>query len=148
MTKPYMQDVGVRGDDRGTFVPFLNNTNALPDQDGLAIKRMYYVYNYGKGVIRGFHFHEIEWKYFIIVNGSAKIVAINPEDPSDIHTFVSSARKPTTIVIPPGYANGWMSLEEETILICGSTASFDESIADDKRRDPYTWGDVWSVKAR
>ncbi len=146
--KPYIQEVVARGDDRGTFVPFLNNTNALPDQEGLAIKRMYYVYNYGKGIIRGFHYHKLEWKYFIIVSGAAKFVALNPEHSEEVFTFISSARKPNMIVVPPTYANGWISLEENTILICGSTASFEESIADDKRYDPYTWGDHWTVKAR
>lgn len=146
--KPYAQDIQARGDDRGTFIPFLNSTNDLPDFPGLAIKRLYYVYNYGRGVIRGFHFHQREWKYFIISSGSAKFVAINPDQPDDMHTFISSSRKPTLVVIPPGYANGWVSLEDNTVLICGSTASFEESVVDDKRLDPLTWGDVWTVKPR
>lgn len=146
--KPYTTEINPHSDDRGVFVPFLNNTHQLPDQKGLIIKRMYYAYNYGKGVIRGFHFHLKEWKYFIIVNGAAKFVALNPNDPRDIHTFISSARKPNLIVVPPGYANGWISLEDNTVLVCGSTASFEESIADDMRYDPYKWGDVWTIKAR
>lgn len=146
--KPYAVEVAIKGDDRGTFIPFLNSTNNLPDQQGLQIKRMYYVYNYGKGIIRGFHFHQQEWKYFIIVSGAAKFVAINPNDEKDQFSFISSARKPTMVVIPPGYANGWISLEDNTILVCGSTASFEESLADDNRMDPYKFGDVWTVKAR
>ncbi len=147
-TKPYAMEITVKGDDRGTFIPFLNSSDDLPGTNGLKIKRMYYVYNYGKGIIRGFHFHENEWKYFIIVSGSAKFVAINPVDEKEQFTFISSARKPTLVVIPPGFANGWVSLEDNTILVCGSTSSFEESIADDKRTDPYKFGDVWSVKPR
>ncbi len=146
--KPYIKEITPKGDDRGTFVPFLDATNNLPDQEGLAIKRMYYVYNYGKGVVRGFHFHQKEWKYFMIVNGAAKFVLINPESPEEIFTFVSSARKPVLVVVPPGFANGWVSLEDNTVLVCGSTASFDESVADDQRFDPYKWGDVWTIKGR
>jgi len=146
--KPYAQAIAVRGDDRGTFVPFLNEANALPDWEGLAIKRLYYVYNYGSGVVRGFHFHQKEWKYFIVVSGAAKFVALSPDKPEEIFTFISSARMPNLIVIPPGFANGWVSLEDNTVLVCGSTASFEESIADDKRMDPYKWGDVWEVKGR
>ena len=148
MNKPYIQEINARSDDRGTFVPFLNEANALPDQKNLAIKRIYYVYNYGKGVVRGFHFHEKEWKFFIITNGAAKFVAINPNDEKDQHIFISSSRRPNSIVIPPGYANGWVSLEDNTILVCGSTSSFEESVDDDKRFDPYKWGDVWAVKGR
>lgn len=146
--KPYSQLIGVRGDDRGTFVPFLNGANALPDQEGLVIKRIYYVYNYGRGVVRGFHFHKKEWKYFIIVSGAAKFVVLAPEKPEEVFTFVGSSRMPNLVVVPPGYANGWVSLEDGTVLVCGSTASFEESIVDDQRFDPYKWGDVWTVKGR
>lgn len=146
--KPSSRPVKVSGDDRGTFVPFLAEANALPEQPGLAVKRIYYVYNYGRGVIRGFHFHKIEWKYFVVVSGAAKIVALNPDLPEEKFVFVSSARKPELIIIPPGFANGWVSLEENTVLVCGSTSSFEESIKDDQRFDPHQWGDVWSVKAR
>lgn len=146
--QPYQKEIEVKTDDRGIFVPFLNNANNLADEKNLAIKRNYFVYNYGKNVIRGFHFHKKEWKYFIIVNGAAKFVAINPENPEEKFTFISSSRKPNLIVIPPGYANGWISLEDNTILICASTSTFEESINDDQRFDPYKWGDVWSVKGR
>ena len=146
--KPSCQEINARSDDRGTFVPFLNQADELPEQKGLAIKRVYYVYNYGKGVIRGFHFHEHEWKYFMVPSGAAKFVAIDPDHPEEVLTFISSARRPNLIIIPPGYANGWVSLEDNTVLVGGSTSSFEESIKDDKRFDPYKWGDVWSVKGR
>lgn len=146
--EPFQKEIEVKSDDRGTFVPYLNNLNNLPEEKNLQIKRNYYVYNYGKGVIRGFHYHKKEWKYFIIVNGAAKFIALDPKAPEKTFTFISSARKPNLIVIPPNYANGWISLENNTILACASTASFEESINDDQRFDPYTWGDVWSIKAR
>lgn len=147
-SKPFSYESKVSSDDRGTFVPFLQNANALEFAPEIAVKRVYYVYNYGAGIIRGFHFHEKEWKIFCIVNGAAKFVALDPEHPDDSHTFISSARKANVIVVPPGYANGWISLEPHTILVCGSTASFEESINDDKRMDPYKFGDVWTIKPR
>src|SRR5438270_17780 len=81
---PYSIDLSVFADDRGVFVPFLPQTYRLPDKRGLFIKRVYYIYNYGRGIIRGFHFHKQEWKYFTTVNGSAKFVAIHPKHPKDI----------------------------------------------------------------
>lgn len=139
---PYTKELSVFSDDRGVFVPFVQV------EKDVVIKRVYYVYNYGKGIIRGFHFHKKEWKYFTTVNGTAKFVVLNPDNPEEIYTFVSSTRKPNLIVIPPGFANGWISLEEQTILLCASNATIEESIADDKRFDPYAWGDVWGVKGR
>jgi len=142
---PFTKTLDVFTDDRGIFVPILQKDIL---EDNLEIKRIYSVYNYGKGIIRGFHFHEKEWKYFSIVNGAAKFIAINPDEPEKIFSFVSSSHKQNLIVIPPGFANGWISLEDNTILVCGSTAILEKSIEDDKRFDPYKWGDVWSVKPR
>ncbi len=147
-TKPFSYESKVGTDDRGTFVPWLQHAEALEFAPDLKVKRVYYVYNYGAGVVRGFHFHQQEWKIFTICAGAAKFVALDPDHPEDVHTFISSSRKPNVIVIPPGYANGWVSLEPNTILICGSTSSFEESIKDDARMDPYKFGDVWTVKGR
>ncbi len=147
--KPYLLDVQVFTDDRGCFIPFSNAISMdLTRADVPIPKRAYVVVNYGRGVIRGFHFHEREWKYFFVANGAAKFVAIDPNKPDDLHVFVASARRPGLAVIPPLYANGSVSLEDQTIIVCLSSSTFAESVADDKRFDPFTWGDVWSVKGR
>ena len=141
MDIPTAKDGKIFADDRGYFLPFIDNKE-------VDVRRIYSVVNPVRGTIRGFHLHKMEWKYFTIVKGSAKFVAINPDKPEEKYIFVGSQRKPVIISIPPGYANGWMSLEDNTILMCASTATTEESLADDKRFDPHTWGDVWSVKAR
>lgn len=148
MAKPLKMSIKISSDDRGVFVPFLNGIDVFTGESSLVIKRVYYVYNCGRGIIRGFHFHQYEWKYFCIACGAAKFVAVNPLHAEERFVFVSSERKPDLVVIPPGYANGWMSLEEKTVLVCGSTATLEESLNDDQRFDPYTWGDVWTVKSR
>lgn len=144
---PLSKELSVSSDDRGAFVPFLNR-DELVAMGCPEIKRIYYVANYGAGIIRGFHFHKNEWKYFTIVSGSAKFIAIDPKKPNTVYTFVSSVRKPIIIIVPPLYANGWVSLEPSTILLCASSATFDESVKDDARYDPLFWGDVWTVKGR
>lgn len=138
---PFAKQGTVFTDDRGYFVPFLDNKE-------IVVKRIYSVVNPTCGIVRGFHFHKKEWKYFTIVRGSAKFVALDPKKPKEKFTFVSSERFPTIISIPPGYANGWVSLEDNTILLCASTATTKESLKDDKRFDPHKWGDVWSIKPR
>lgn len=145
MEKPEKLNLEIYSDDRGWLVPL---TNILKEKLEKPVKRVYVVGNFGKGVIRGFHFHKQEIKIFYIARGSAKFVAINPEDPNDKHIFVTSDKNPELVIIPTGYANGWMSLEENTLLISISTSTFEESAKDDFRYDPYEWGDVWSTKAR
>lgn len=146
--KPFSTTISVSSDDRGVFVPFFDVIANQKTSRGDKIKRLYYVYNYGSRVIRGFHFHKKEWKFFIIVSGAAKFVAIDPKHPKEKYIFTSSSRFPNLIVVPPEYANAWMSLTDDTILICASTATLSESIRDDIRYDPYEWGDVWKVKPR
>jgi len=143
--KPFAQHLQIFSDDRGIFAPFIQNTEVSKK---LKIKRIYYVYNSQNGVIRGFHFHKKEWKYFTVVSGNAKFVVINPDNPREKYEFSCSDRSATLITVPPGYANGWVSLEDKTILLAASTSTIEESIKDDKRYDPFLWGDVWSVKAR
>ena len=145
LREPCMIELPVHSDDRGFLVPLTNDLQELQE----SVSRVYVVGNYGKGVVRGFHYHEREIKMFYIASGAAKFVAIKPDSSeNDRHIFVSSERKPGLIIIPPGYANGWVSLEDRTILIALSTATFEESVADDKRYDPYEWGDVWTVQGR
>lgn len=145
---PWSQSIEVFSDDRGVFVPFIQTTGLIKELEEFELKRVYYIYNYGKGVIRGFHFHKIEWKFFFAVNGAAKIVAVNPKKESEKYTFTISSRKPALVIIPPGYAHGSISLEDQTILVCCSNVTTDESLKDDTRYDPYAWGNVWEVKGR
>ncbi len=145
--RPTTFEYQVFADDRGIFAPILDNLKKINSQIG-QIQRIYYVVNHSKGTIRGFHYHKKEWKFFVIVAGAAKFVILNPKKPQEIYTYVSSSRKNNLIIVPPCYANGWMSLENNTILLCASNLSTQESLQDDKRFDPYKWGDYWSVKPR
>jgi len=147
--KPFMVDGQVFADDRGVFAPFFDKER-MKDVAGMMgeAKRVYYVQNGARGTVRGFHYHETEWKLFIIVKGSAKFVALDPKHPEEKFTFVSSERKNNVIIIPPKYANGWISLEDDTILVCASNLTTSESRVDDKRFEPYKWGDVWAVVPR
>ncbi|MEK7642694.1 MAG: dTDP-4-dehydrorhamnose 3,5-epimerase family protein [Patescibacteria group bacterium] len=147
LNKPRAIEYPVFADDRGVFAPVVNGLNKIEPKAGQA-KRIYYCVNDTKGIVRGFHYHKKEWKFFVIVQGSAKFVALNPENPEEKYQFISSARKNNLISVPPGFANGWVSLSDNTILLCVSTSTTEESIKDDKRYDPYEWGDVWAVKAR
>ncbi len=144
LQRPYLVPAPVYTDDRGAFVAI---TNELSKE--LAIARVYAINNFGRGVIRGFHKHQREVKMFYVACGAAKFVTVaGGGEEQDQHVFVLSDRQPTVLVIPPGWYNGWMSLEEGTILIGMSNAVFRESAADDERVDPYAFGDVWKVVAR
>ncbi len=137
-------------DDRGYLVQIFNAD--------LDIKRVYVVGNFSRGTIRGFHGHMKEWKYFFVVKGSVKFVIIphkvseGVKEPDKLkgkmQAFVLSDRKPAVLAVPPENYNGWVSLEEGTLLMGMSDKTLEESVKDDYRVDPFTFGDVWGTKAR
>jgi len=133
-------------DDRGS-VGFIN------DFDFGGVKRFYTVSNHAAGFVRAWHAHRREAKYVTVLRGAAVIGAVkiddweNPSREAYVHRFVLSALKPTVVFIPAGYANGFMSLTEDTLLAFFSTATVEESREDDIRYDARYW-DIWNIIER
>jgi dTDP-4-dehydrorhamnose 3,5-epimerase-like enzyme len=161
LKEPKLIDIQSISDDRGLHVPF---TDFIDDD---LFHRCYFVENYGKGIIRGLHYHQLEMKIFTIVSGAAKFITLNvpPEivensdismisnylnkNPDAIKSFVISSRHHAVLAIPTCYANGWISLEDHTILVALSSLTFEFAKDDDIRIDPFIIGrEHWEVQAR
>jgi dTDP-4-dehydrorhamnose 3,5-epimerase len=133
-------------DDRGE-IGSVNNFH-FPD-----VKRFYTISNHRSGFIRAWHGHRVETKYVTVTHGAALIGVVHIDDwqaPSrDVPIFraVLSAHKPSVIFIPPGHANGFMSLSDHTRLIVFSTLTLEESVKDDYRFDARYW-DPWTIADR
>lgn len=148
-------------DDRGLLIPFAD------DIDSRMIRRAYFVENYGRGVIRGLHYHRKEIKMFIMASGAAKFNVLKlplemaerneageiqkycRENPEALQSYVMSSRHHALLVVPPLYANGWVGLEDHSILFSLSNLVFEDARHDDIRIDPYLIGeDKWKVLGR
>lgn len=149
MDKPKLFDGGIAPDDRG-FLSFVNTFNFE------GVRRFYMVENHEQGFIRAWHGHRKEGKYVFVVSGTALVATVpvgledNPSvvaELNDVKKFVLSSRKPQILWIPPGYYNGFKTLEKDTKVIFFSTSTLEESKEDDIRR-PYDQWDVWSVVPR
>jgi len=133
-------------DDRGE-VSFVNDFNFS------GVKRFYMVKNHRQGFIRAWHAHKKEAKYATVLEGAVLLGAVaidNWETPSkniEIFRTVMSEKKPTVIYIPAGYANGFMTLTENTKIIFFSTSSLEESQGDDFRYNARYW-DIWNIEER
>ena len=144
--KPKIIDGGLSIDDRGQ-VTFINDFNFKD------IKRFYMVGNHRDGFVRAWHAHKKEAKYVLVAQGAALIgvVAIDnwqkPAKSAKVERFVLSAQMPKLLYIPPGYANGFMTLTADTQLIFYSTATLEESYNDDFRYNCRYW-DIWKVEER
>lgn len=133
-------------DDRGE-VGFVNEFHFE------GIKRFYTVANHRQGFVRAWHGHRREAKYVMAVSGAAVVGVVRVDDwerPSKsapVQRFVLSSTKPAVLFIPAGYANGFMSLTEDTKLIFFSTSTLEESKGDDIRFGARHW-DIWSIEER
>ena len=130
---------GLFADDRG-YLRFVN------DFDFSGVKRFYQVENHAKNYIRAWHGHKKEGKYVYVSRGSALIGAVNMENEKVFKTTLTS-QSPSILFIPPGYANGFKTLEEGTILMFFSTSTLEESADDDIRFDYDKWN-IWEENYR
>ena len=133
-------------DNRGSL-EFIN------DLDLINTKRFYIVENFQKNFIRAWHAHKKEEKIIICIQGSAQISAVrvdNFDKPSKeiiVNNFYLSEKKTECIFIPHGFANGFMSLKDNTKLLIFSNSTLKESTNDDFRY-PYDYWNCWDIKFR
>ena len=130
---------GVAVDDRGS-VRFVNDFNFHD------VKRFYQVQNHKRDFIRAWHGHQHEVKYVYVASGSALVGAANMET-NEVTKFVLSSQSPKVLYIPAGYANGFKTLEENTIILFFSTSDINASLNDDIRF-PYDKWNIWEEDYR
>ena len=146
INKPFIINGDLSADDRGELM-FVNQFNME------LVKRFYVVSNHKQGFIRAWHAHKLESKYVFIVNGTALISTVqiddwnNPSSDLAIEKFVLTAKKPSILYIPNGYANGFKTLSSDTKIIFFSTSTLGDSIDDDYRFDAYKWN-PWEIVER
>ena len=133
----YIGDIFV--DDRGT-ISFVNTF------DFKDVKRFYQVSNHQKNCIRAWHGHEHEGKYIYVIKGTALVGLVNLKT-REVNKHVLSDKKPKIIYAPPGFANGFKTLEEDTVMMFFSTSTLDESKNDDIRF-PYDKWNIWDENYR
>ena len=144
--EPQVLTGGLAVDDRGE-VGFVNGF------DFAGVKRFYTVRNHRRGFVRAWHAHRHEAKYVTAVSGAALVGAVavddwnTPSKSQPVVRHVIAAAQPRVLFIPAGYANGFMSLTDDTRLIFFSTSSLEESKGDDIRYDARHW-DIWTIEER
>ena len=155
--KNYMENIktiigAMATDDRGT-VRFVN------EFDFQNVKRFYQVQNHQPGFIRAWHAHKKEGKYVYVAKGTALVGAVPLEHMLDlkenkcsldnklVFKTVISSNNPKVVFIPAGHANGFKSLESDTIIQFFSTSGLQDSLNDDIRFD-YDLVNIWKEDYR
>lgn len=113
------------------------------------VERFYFIHHPDVSVIRGWHGHQFEKKWFYCVKGSFTMAFVkidNWENPSpDLNAEVInlSDQKSDIICVPEGYANCIKAGESESILMVYSGKILSEALTDSWRYDNSMWVD-WS----
>jgi dTDP-4-dehydrorhamnose 3,5-epimerase len=133
-------------DDRGS-VAFVNGARLD------AFVRFYLVRNNARQFVRAWHGHQRESKLVSVVAGTALICCVkiddwdNPSPDLRVERFVLSADKPAVLSIPAGFANGSLTLRDDTTICYFSDAAIEEAGSDDFRFPARMW-DPWHVVER
>ena len=114
----------VFSDERGSFIKLADLR--LNEIHPFEQRQLNYVTNNKKFTCRGLHYQKGEFaesKIFRVLKGSAKIIAFNVDRKSSYHqhTFSESISQPDLALwIPRGFATGYCTLEDETIVLYSS----------------------------
>jgi dTDP-4-dehydrorhamnose 3,5-epimerase-like enzyme len=117
------------------------------------IIRFYIVHNYNKNFIRAWHGHLKEKKFITCIQGTFQVSCVrmdktkNPSKKNKVFTWYLNAGSQNIISIPEGYANGSMSLEDNSKLLIFSTSTLESSLKDDYRF-PVKYWNSWDIVER
>lgn len=129
---------GTHTDDRGTLT-FFNNF------DMKRIRRFYQIEHQELNIIRAWQAHQIEQKWFYVIQGSFKVVLVQPDNWTNPSTdlafeeFILKSGDNQILHIPGGFANGFQAMEPHSKLIVFSNFSMKEAGTDDFRFDKDLW---------
>lgn len=130
----------------GIFVDERGKITHCNDLDMDAVQRFYVIHHPDDSVIRAWHGHKHERKWFYVIKGSWRLALVKVDDwehPSDDlqpDIFELSDRESRVVCVPAGYANGLKALEPDSVVIVFSDKVLSEAVKDSWRYDKDKWG--------
>lgn len=113
------------------------------------IERCYFIHHPDISVVRGWHGHQFEKKWFYCVKGSFTLAFVKPdnwENPSPslkAEIFELNENNSRIICVPEGYANCLKASIKDSVLLVFSGKRYEEALSDSWRYDKDMWVD-WS----
>lgn len=112
------------------------------------VRRTYTIYHPDASVVRGWHGHQDERKWFHCVKGSFTMAFVkvddweNPSDDLEPEIFKVSDQKSEVICVPKGYANCIKAGEPGSILLVWSDKILEDALLDSWRWPTGKWLDM------
>lgn len=134
------------------FVDHRGEILSANNLDFAEIKRSYVITNADTEIIRGWHGHQDEKKWFWCVKGSfiGAFVEIDdwdtPNKELTPQIYRLSAGKSQVVCVPEGYANCFRATEPNSLLMVFSSKTYPECLSDSWRYEPNYWFDWNTLK--
>ncbi len=107
------------------------------------------------GVVKAWHYHELQTDHFVCVHGMAKIVLYDRRKDSPTHgelnEFFIGELNPCLIKIPPSVVHGFKGMGQDVALIVNVPTELYNYDDPDEHRLPYDAEEIpydWSVEYR
>lgn len=113
------------------------------------VERFYFIHHPDTQVIRGWHGHQFEQKWFYCVKGSFTLALVeiddweNPSPGLQPQIFSLSENDSRIVCVPAGYANCLKAGQADSVLLVFSGKRYPEALSDSWRYDAHRWVD-WS----
>ncbi len=136
-------------DERGFLMEILRRDDPMFRQFGQVYLSVVY-----PGVVKGWHYHKIQWDHFAVVKGMAKVVLYDAREGSAtsglVNEFLIGEQNPMLLIIPPEVLHGMKGIgSEPAYLINCPTEPYNHESPDEYRIDPrssdipYDWELQW-----
>ena len=113
------------------------------------VKRAYIIHHPDISVIRGWHAHQFERKWFYCLKGKFSVALVkidnwkNPSTTLEPEVFHLNEDKSRLVCVPAGYANCLKALTPNAVMLVLSDKTLEEAADDSWRYDKSMWVD-WS----
>jgi dTDP-4-dehydrorhamnose 3,5-epimerase len=124
-------------DERGRLMEMVRSD----DEDFTKFGQVYMTTCY-PGVVKGWHYHQIQTDYMTSIAGMLKIVLYDHREDSPTHgevnEFFAGKHNPVRVTIPPGVCHGFKCVgTEEAVVIHTVTEPYNYDNPDEYRIDPH-----------
>lgn len=111
------------------------------------VKRIYFIHHPDKSVVRGWHAHQHERKWFYCVSGAFTVALVkiddweNPSPSLEAEIFELTEADSRLLCVPAGYANCIKARDAGSVLMVLSDVPLPEAYGDSWRYDSSMWVD-------
>ena len=111
------------------------------------VRRCYFIHHPDESVVRGWHAHQFERKWFYCVKGFFSVALVRIDDwhnpnpgliPEVFHLSENDSR---LVCVPMGYANCLKAHVKDSVMMVLSDKILDEAVGDSWRYDKNMWID-------